>query len=223
MALRKLTKRSTKPLKTDENEINPVTEKKPLQISAKKTVLVLLVVLLLSLGFIFKHWFVVAIVNNKPITRYSLDRDLEKQGGKQVLENKIAEILVSEEAKKQKVTVSSQEIDQKIKDIEKQIEAQGQKLDDFLASQGLTRKDIEKQLVFRVTIEKLLAKEIEISDKEIADYFEKNKSFYPKDTKIEDRKEEIRNGLLQQKLGDKVPVWLEDLKKNSKIYYFLKF
>lgn len=172
--------------------------------------------------FIFlKNWFIVALVNGRPITRLTLDRELEKQGGKQVLESKITEILILNEAKKEKVSISPLEIEQKIKEIESQL--QGQKLTDLLAMQGQTLKDLEKQIKLQLSIERILSKDISVSDKDISDYFEKNKDSYPKDTKLEDKKAEIKSLLLNQALGQKFQSWLEESKKKAKIYYFLKF
>ena len=193
------------------------------KVSKKQILVVAVLIALLALGFIFKNWFVVAVVNNHPITRFSLDRDLEKQGGKQVLESKISEMLVLDEAKKQKVNIGPTEINEKINQIEAQLTAQGQKLDDLLALQGQTRKDLEKQIRLQLSVEKLLSDKALVSDQEVADYFKANQSTYPKGTKLEDKKAEITDQLAQQKLSAAIPAWLENLRTQAKIYYFLKF
>lgn len=190
---------------------------------ALKLIKPLLAVIAVSfLLYYFRGAFIVAVVNNRPITRYSLDRELEKQGGKQVLENKISEILILQELNKQKINIPQSDIDQKIKEIENQVSAQGQKLDSLLAVQGQTRKDLEKTIKVQVAVEKILSKDVNIGDKEVADYFEQNKTTYPKDTKLEDKREEIKTTLFRQVISEKFQPWMEELKKNSKIYYFLK-
>lgn len=180
------------------------------------------IIVILFVIYYFRSSFIAAVVNNRPITRYSLDRDLEKQGGKQVLDNKITEILILQELDKQKIAVPQADIDQKIKEIEDQVTSQGQKLDSLLATQGQTKKDLENQLKLQIAVEKILGKDVNIGDKEIADYFEQNKSTYEKDTKIEDKKEEIKTTLYRQAISEKFQPWIEEIKKNSKIYYFLK-
>ena len=172
--------------------------------------------------FFLKSWLVVAIVDNHPITRFYLDRELERQGGKQVLEGKITEILISQEAARQKIIVSQEEINQKISQIEEQLKPQGQNLEAVLAMQGQTKKDLEKQIKLQVLVEKLLGKDISISEQAITDYFDKNKDSYTKGAKLEDKKEEIQNTLRNQALSEKFQPWLEDLKSKAKIYYFLK-
>ncbi len=182
----------------------------------------LAVIVVIFVIYYFKGSFIAAVVNNHPITRYSLDRDLEKQGGKQVLENKITEILILQELNKQNITIPQADIDQKIKEIEDQVSSQGQKLDSLLAMQGQTKKDLENQLKLQIAVEKILGKDVNIGDKEIADSFEQNKSTYEKDAKIEDKKEEIKTTLYRQSISEKFQPWIEEIKKNSKIYYFLK-
>ncbi len=182
----------------------------------------LAVIVVIFVIYYFKGSFIAAVVNNHPITRYSLDRDLEKQGGKQVLENKITEILILQELNKQNITIPQADIDQKIKEIEDQVSSQGQKLDSLLAMQGQTKKDLENQLKLQIAVEKILGKDVNIGDKEIADSFEQNKSTYEKDAKIEDKKEEIKTTLYRQAISEKFQPWIEEIKKNSKIYYFLK-
>lgn len=190
---------------------------------ALKLIKPLLAVIVVSfLLYYFRGAFIVAVVNNRLISRYSLDRELEKQGGKQVLENKISEILILQEMNKQKVNIPQSDIDQKIKEIEDQVSAQGQKLDSLLAMQGQTIKDLEKTIKVQIAVEKILSKDVNIGDKEVADYFEQNNSTYPKDTKLEDKKEEIKDILFRQVISEKFQPWMEELKKNSKIYYFLK-
>jgi len=178
--------------------------------------------IIIILLFFLKSWFVVAVVNKTPITRFYLDRELERQGGKQVLESRITEILINQEAQRQKITVGQDEIKQKIDQIDEQLKPQGQSVDALLAMQGQTRKDLEEQLRLQLLIEKILGKDIKIADQEITDYFEKNKSAYAEETKLEDKKEEIQKILLNQKMSEKFQPWLEDLKNKAKIYYFLK-
>lgn len=201
--------------------LKKLSKKLPLTKVTKIIKPLLAVFVVVFLLYYFRSAFVAAIVNNRPITRYSLDRELEKQGGKQVLENKISEILILQELNKQKISIPQADIDQKVKEIEDQVSSQGQSLDSLLAMQGQTRKDLGNQLMLQIAVEKILGKDVTITDKEITDYFEQNKATYPKDTKLEDKKEEIKTTLFRQTISDKFQPWMEELKKNSRIYYFL--
>lgn len=197
---------------------------KPLLGSKKRLLLLAGIILFVALlVFLLKSWFIVAVVNRTPITRLSLDQELEKQGGKQVLDNRVTEILIFQEAQKQKVQVSDADIDARIKEIENQLSSQGQNLDSLLAAQGQTRESLRGQVKIPMLVEKLLGKDIQISDADISAYFESNKAFYPKGTTLESKKESIKNELYQQKLQEKFQTWIADLKQQAKIYYFSQF
>lgn len=183
---------------------------------------VLVAVSLGALLFNFKHFFVAAMVNGRPITRLSLDRELERQAGKQALESQVTQMLITQEAAKQKINVTSQEVDDKVKEIEKQLEAQGTKLETILAAQGQTLDEVKEQIKVQVSIEKMIGKDIAISEEEIKSYYEKNKSFYPKDSKLADLSDKIKEEIKNTKMNEKFQAWLEELKKKAKVYYFLK-
>lgn len=190
----------------------------------KKVLIIFLVFLIVTfLLFNFKHLFIAAIVNNKPITRYTLDRELEKQGGQQVLENLITQSLILQEAKKQGVEISADRIKDKISEIEEQVKSQGSDLDTVLETQGQTRQDLEEQIKIQLIIEEILGKEISITNGEIKDYFEENKDYFEEGVTFEEVKDQLEGELRQQKLNEKFQTWIEKLKQKARIYYFLKF
>jgi len=193
----------------------------------KKRIIIaaIIVMAVLAALYFFRSFFVVALVNGKPITRWALDRELEKQGGRQILNTQIAEVLIKQEAKKQKVAVTAEDINQKLNEIDQQLKAQGQGqgLDTTLTAQGLTRAEFAKQMETEVLLQKLLGKDIQITDEEIEAYFKENKDFFGKDDTLEDQKENIRLTIFQQKMGEKFQPWLQTLQAQAKIIYFLKF
>lgn len=180
-------------------------------------------ILLFALAYNFKGMFLAATVNGQPISRLSLDRTLEKQSGKQALEGMVMESLILQEAKKKGVTASQQDIDQKTKDVEKQFTDQGQTLDSYLTSRGQTKQDFQNQLKTQILIEKMLGDKTQISDQEAKDYFDKNKSFLPKDATFDSQNDQIIQTLVQQKLSSAFQTWIQDAKNNAKINYFVSF
>jgi foldase protein PrsA len=148
---------------------------------------------------------------------------LERQGGKQVLENLIDQTLINQEAKKEKITVSADEIDQEIKSIEDVVKSQGLSLDDALKFRNQTRDDLKKQISLQKTIEKLLSSKITITDAEITDYYTKNKSQYDKMAKFDSLKDQIKSQIFQQKLTDEYTKWVAELRAKAKIHYFVSF
>ena len=189
----------------------------------KTAVIAIAVLVVLALFYFFRSFLVVAFVNGKPISRWALDRELERVGGQQILNTKIAEMLVFQEAKKQKVTISEAELNSEVKKLEDSFKAQGQTLDDILALQGQSRKEFLRQIQLQLLVEKMLGKDIQVTEEEIADYFEENKALFEKGATLESQKEEIKKTLADNKLSEKIQPWLTELQSNAKIIYFVKF
>ena len=195
----------------------------PSYLKQPKFFIPLIIILLAALAFSLRSFFVVALVNGQPITRLSLITELEKQGGKQTLSALVNQALILQEAKKKNMEVSQGEIDRSAKQIEESLKSQGQDLNTALAMQGLTRQDFLMQLKLRSLVEKLLADQIKVTDKEVNDYIEKNKETLPTDLKEDEIKKGIREQLKQQKLASKSQEWVTNLQKNAKINYFVDY
>lgn len=183
----------------------------------------LIIIILVVVAFFLKGLFIAALVNGQPITRIAVIQELEKQGGKQALSSLVNQALILQEAKKKNVTVSQKEIDDSAKQIEDSLKTQGQTLDTALAVQGLTREDLSMQLKLRNLVTKLLADKVKVSDKEIADYIEKNKDTLPTDLKENELKKSVGEQLKQQKLATASQAWIEELNKNAKINYLVNY
>lgn len=188
-----------------------------------KNFIPLIIIALIIIAFSLKGLFVVALVNGEPIARIAVVSELEKQGGKQALSSLVNQTLILQEAKKKNVQVSQGEIDASIKKIEDSLKTQGQNLETALAQQGMTRQDLSMQLKLRNLVEKLLADRIKVTDKEVADYIEKNKDTFPIDMKEPEIKKSVTEQLKQQKLGSSSQAWLQELTKNAKINYFVNY
>lgn len=199
-------------------------EKKP-SVRMKRSYMlgVLGIIILLGLLYLLRGWFVVAIVNGQPISRMSVIRDLEKQSGKQILNSHITRALIFQEARKQNITISDDEVNTEMKKYDENFKKQGQSLDQVLTLQGMTRKDLEDQIKIQKMIEKMLGKDVKIADKEIDDYIEKNKESLPENAKPEELRANVKQQLFQQKLNEKVRVWIEDLQKKAQIMYFVQY
>ncbi|MBI2613717.1 MAG: SurA N-terminal domain-containing protein [Candidatus Levybacteria bacterium] len=229
MAIKRNRKASVKRVKTiipqKENleTLTMIESLGPKKISKSKFFIPLVVILIGAILFYFKGLFVVALVNGEPIFRLSLIAELEKQGGKQTLSSLVNQTLILQEAKKKNIEVSQEEIDKSAKQIEDSLKTQGQNLDTALAMQGMTRQDFMMQLKLRGLVEKLLADQIKVTDKEVADYIDQNKETLPTDLKEEEIKQSVREQLKQQKLAGKSQEWLDSLNKNAKINYFVNY
>lgn len=192
-------------------------------VTRKRILIVLLIVLAVTLIYYFRGLFVVALVNGQPILRLSVIQELEKRGGNQTLTSLITQVLIQQEAEKRGVVVTDSELDGEVKKIEDNLKKQGQKLDEALLFQGLTREDFKEQIRFQKLVEKLLAKDIKVTDEEIKKFIDQNKDNLPKDLKPEEVTASARQQLEQQKLGTKAQEWIADLQEKANIKYFVSY
>lgn len=195
------------------------TQPLPFFLSARNRIIALAVILIIALLYSLRSFFVVALVNGQPVTRLEFNQELEREAGKQALNSVISKTLVLQEARKKNITVSQKETDGQIKKIESGFSKQGRKLDEELSQSGLKRSDLVEQIRMQLLVEKLLSKEISVSDKEAKDFLERNKDQLPPGTTEQNIKEQLK----QQKLRDSFQTWVDKLQKDAKITYFLKF
>ena len=196
---------------------------KLLKFFTKRRVISTLAVILILGGLYFsKSLFFAAWVNGRPVYRLSLTRELEKQGGQQVLDGLIEKALINSEAKKNNIKVEQSEIDAEIKKIEEMVSGQGLTLDEALKFRNQTRKDLVDQIRIQKIVEKLLSSKIIITDQEAKDYFGKNKSLFGQNPVFDKVKDQVTSQLFQQKLSSEYNTWITDLKTKAKILYFVK-
>lgn len=207
------------PTETKASYVNLKFKKpKPLYIAIGVAVVLIIVALIFAKGL-----FVAATVNGSPISRLSIIKELEKQGGKQALEAIIDKKLIETELNKQKIDVSKEEIDAEIEKIKTQVTSQGGTLEMALAQQGLTEDKLREQITIQKKLEKLLAEKVSVSEAEIDAYIKDSKAALPKDMKIEDFRKQIGEQLKQQKFQSEAQQWVSDLTANAKIKYYVNY
>lgn len=183
-------------------------------------VLLSLVIIASALGYFFKDRFLVAVVNGKPIFRYSLSQFLIKSSGKDALENLIVEKLVQAEVKKNNVSVGDQDIENEINKIKEQL-GTSVSLENALSMQGMTLEDFREQIKTRLQVYKILENEITVSDEEVNQYLQDNASLLT-GTTDEEKKVEASAAIKEQKMNERIQTWVNDLLSQAKITRFLK-
>ena len=191
---------------------------KPLVIAIGVAVILIIVAL-----FFAKGHFVAATVNGSPISRWSVIKELEKQGGKQALEAIIDKKLIETELNKQKITATKEEVDAEIEKIKAQVASQGGTLEAALAQQGMTEEKLREQITIQKKLEKLLADKVAITDAEIDTYIKDSKATPPKDIKMEDFRKQISDQLKGQKFQQEAQKWVSDLTASAKIKYYVNY
>jgi lambda repressor-like predicted transcriptional regulator len=214
---------SSKPTATQSNVVfeQAVSAKKiTKKLEPRKLIKPLIFLLVVALVYLLKDEIIVASVNGRPVTRFALIRNLEKQGASNVLENMTLQMLVEQELKKAGVVITAEELDAEIATVEAQLAEQGQSLDDLLEAQGYTRDQIKEQLSLSKSLEKLLADDITVSDDEVQAYYEENKANIGEDVVLADIAESIKSQLKQEKLSTAEQAWFAKIKESAKINYY---
>ncbi|HBD24477.1 MAG: Foldase protein PrsA [Parcubacteria group bacterium GW2011_GWF2_40_69] len=211
-----------------QNERAPQKSKSYVNVKFKKpkplTIAIGVAVILIAVALFFaKGIFVAATVNGSPISRLSVIKELEKQGGKQALEAMIDKKLIETELNKQKVTVTKEQIDAEIDKIEAQVTAQGGTLEMALAQQDMTEEKLREQITIQKKLETLLADKVAVTEAEIYTYIKDSKATPPKDVKMEDFRKQIGEQLKQQKFQQEAQKWVSDLTANAKIKYYVNY
>jgi len=146
--------------------------------------------LLIASNIIMYFWFNspsrtgLVSVNGEIIKKDEFIKVMMGQGGRNVLDWLIESKLISQKAKEEGISISDKEIEDRISEIRDTFGSQ-EKFLSFLSMYGLTEESLKEQLVPRLLAEKIIVKNKTITDKELLDYFNKNKSTF-------DEKEQIK-------------------------------
>lgn len=180
---------------------------------------VLVIILLLTI----KGLFIAAIVNGQPLTRISVIKELERQGGKTTLESLITRTLIIQEGKKRNITLNQSEIDQELMKISKNVESQGSTLDQALTAQGMTKNQLTEQIRLQLLVQKMVEKETIVSDKEVDDYLTQNKAQVPEGADQKTLRRETKDQLTQQKLQTATEKLIKELQDSAKVINLVKY
>lgn len=173
--------------------------------------------------FVLKSFLIVATVNGEPITRYEIIKALEEQAGQQTLDSLITKKLILQEAKNNNIVASQEDKDAEIKKIEDSLKEQSTTLDDALAAQGMTRNDLLEDIRLQILVQKLVENRIELTDEEVSKYVEENESFFLEELSAEDRIEQAKEQLMQQKIQLETQVLIGDLQKNANTVFYITY
>lgn len=184
---------------------------------------VMIIAGILALLFIFKGLFIASMVNGEPISRLSVVKALEKQGGKATLEDLVTKKIITQEARKRNITIPQSDIDQEIKKIEESLKTQGTTLDQVMATRGMTKTELNDQIKLQLSLQEMVGKDVQISDKELNDFITANKTRFPEGTPEDQIKKQATEQIKQQKLQQKTQEFIKNLQDKAKINYFVQY
>ena len=190
-----------------------------------RTALVVIALIFLGLFslFVLKQFIIAATVNGQPISRLEVISALEKQGGKQTLDNMITKTLILQEGKKRNIEVSQDEIEAEIQKINETLKEQQTTLEAALELQGMTRKELDEDIRLQLLVQKLVDSQVTVGDEEVTEYVTENEELFPDSTSEEEKISQAREQLKAQKVQLETQTLIENLQKNSKTIYFVTY
>lgn len=168
-----------------------------------------------------KSLFIVGTVNKSPITRWELNTKMAEKYATQTFEEIVSERLLTENLKKNNISVTDKEVQDELAKIKAQYGGEEQ-FKTAIAQFGMTEAKALASIEQSIGLKKLIGSlnKIEITDDAIAKYFTDNASSYT-DKKLEDVKAEIKDTLLQQEIYTKSQEWYTQIRKDAKVSSFL--
>lgn len=178
-----------------------------------------LFVLLVILAAVNKGLIVAAMVDGKPIFSWQLNSTLRTRYGQQTLEGMIGESLIQSEAKKTGINVSAEDIDAKQKEILSSLGAEVS-LEDFLKFQGLSEEDFNQQLIIQLTVERLLTKDLVVTDSDVDNYIATSGATLTA-TEPAQLREEAKRAIISNQVSERLQPWFLELRQKSNVMKFL--
>ncbi len=184
-----------------------------------KWIVIGLVVLFAVLLAANKGLVLAAVVNGKPIFSWQLNHTLRTRYGQQTLEGMIGETLIAGEAQKSGVTVTGDDIASKQKEILSSLGTEVN-LEDFLKFQGMTEQDFNQQLKVQLTVEKLLTRDLTITEADVDNYIATNRALLTA-TDPAMLREEAKKAIIGNAVSEKLQSWFLELRQKSNVMKFL--
>lgn len=127
---------------------------------------------------------VVGSFGDTKISKDELYDTLVAQYGNQALEVLLVNEVAKKEAEKMKISVEDTELDEEINLLSEQYGGM-EAFNEVLASSNLTVEDVKKDIKSNLILEKVLSKDIKVSDDEIKAYFDENKDSFVSEEQVE--------------------------------------
>ena len=189
----------------------------------RTAIIVLAVLLLGGLSYYYKSLFIAATVNGNPISRWTVLSQLEASSGKNVLDSIITKKLIEDEAASKNVSVTAEDIDGEIKAIEERLTAQGGTLEAALKNENMTMEKLREQITVNKALQKLVADKIAVSDEDVENYLNKIGGDIPKSVPEAEFKSQIKTQLQNQKFSTEAKAFIDSLRAQANIKYYVEY
>lgn len=193
------------------------------RMSKRSAVTFVLLVAVCGILYALRGFLVAVTVDGRPISRWSVIRELEKKSGEQALDTLVTKDLIDTAAKKAGIRVSQPDVDKEIASVTEQVTKQGGTLAMALEQQGMTEADLRDQIVLQKELEMMLGSSIQVTDDDVNQYVTQTKATAPKGMSDGDFKNQIREQLKGQKFNMAASKWVTDAKAKAQITYFVDY
>ncbi|MCC7289757.1 SurA N-terminal domain-containing protein [bacterium] len=203
-------------------DLNKLREKFNTDKVVKTIVLALILVFSFALVDLLVQYlnnsYSVAIVNGVRITRGDFYNRLEKTYGLSTTKSLIQEELVTQGAAKEGVAVTEDDIQKRLNDYYNENGGRDAVLATLKAN-NFTEQDVREQIKIGLLMEKVLAKRVSYTDKELEDFFKQYKDvlYGTEKVKFEDKKAEIVEYYVNKSVQDLKEGWLAELEAAAKV------
>lgn len=175
-------KKTSRKKQTEEvnfSEVDSSSEPRKSRFLTRKYLYAVAIVLaIIGLLFAASRFWVIAWIDNKPLTKFELYSLLEKRDEGRTTEELIEEKLLLSEGAKQRQSVNDAEVEAEIKKIEEQ-QGGAEQLDQLLAINRTSRDDFKKLVSLQLLKAKLFGAGINITEDDVNKYIEENKTALP--------------------------------------------
>lgn len=176
------------------------------------------IIVLIGIFFFKRAWLVAASVNGSPVSNLDVQTQLNQEYRDTVIDQLVNEKIVEIEAQKKGVSVTPQEVDQKISEYETQYGG-SDKFDQILKQQNMTRNSLRSYIKNDLYFEKMYGGEVSVSAKEVDDYITVNKSVLQA-TEEGAQKTEAEKNIRAQKTFQISSQKFQELKDAAKVTIF---
>ncbi|MGN1400830.1 MAG: peptidylprolyl isomerase [Bacillus sp. (in: firmicutes)] len=155
---------------------------------SKKVIISVIVILLIASGAIAAYMWtdrdVIASVDGEKITKDEVYDVMVRQYGQNVTTTLINNKVIEMEGKKEGIKLTDDEIQAELDDF---IESYGgeETFNAALESSNISLDDFKKDIENYLIVEKILAKDIDITEEEMKEYFEENKDSFSQEEQVE--------------------------------------
>jgi hypothetical protein len=204
------------------------------EIKKSKVTKYTLMILLLLLVFVaidfgvqyLNNDYSAAVVNGDRVTNKEYYDRLDQSYGNAIVSQLIDEELIRQEAKKQGIEATQEEIDREMDKVIEQIGGEEQ-LDLALETYGLHKEDLESQIEIDILTRKILEPTLDYTEEDVMAFFEEySDMIFPEETEAleegellsyEDYKDETSEVFINQEISNAKSNWLAGLRENARI------